>query len=483
MRKCCWMLILLVVLGTTARAQNITPTQYINAYRAIAIQEMQRSGVPAAIKLAQGIVETQAGNSVLVLKSNNHFGIKCKNNWTGPSVSYDDDEKGECFRVYESASESYKDHSDFLRKNPRYAFLFNYDPKDYKSWAYGLKQAGYATSNTYTQQLLNTIEKYQLQLITLEGLGEGDTWSDWAANSGSNVNPISTAKNNTPAIPNNNNNSSASNPTKKPNYPTSGTFSINGRKAVYVAKGTSLIQVANDQDIRLSHLVKYNDLKGDLPVEKDMVLFLQRKNKTGKSDTHVVKPGETMHDIAQAEGIQLRWLLKRNKMRGEEEAAAGEKLVLTGYARNMPKLVAKNTKYTEDKDDDGFIDDISTANVINNSKDKEVAKNTGGTKSIPKPSTPPSEPAQEEKESTTPANPTPRNPQPAEPRNPNPPSNPTSPAPTPVSNGNVKWHLVVEKDTLYNISKRYNCTVAQLQAWNNLSDLGIQIGQQLIVAK
>jgi flagellum-specific peptidoglycan hydrolase FlgJ len=126
---------------------------YIETYRDIAIAEMQRTGVPASIKLAQGIHETTAGTSDLVRKSNNHFGIKCKSNWTGESVSHTDDAPHECFRKYDEPSQSYKDHSDFLKRSSRYASLFNLDPLDYEGWAYGLKKAGYATnpvsSNNY----------------------------------------------------------------------------------------------------------------------------------------------------------------------------------------------------------------------------------------------------------------------------------------------------------------------------------------------
>ncbi|MBS1654134.1 MAG: glucosaminidase domain-containing protein, partial [Bacteroidetes bacterium] len=145
--------------------------KYIDAYKAIAISEMQRTGVPAAIKLAQGIHETEAGTSDLVLKSNNHFGIKCKTGWSGQSVTHTDDAPNECFRKYDSPLDSYKDHSDFLRNSPRYASLFNLDPTDYKGWAYGLKKAGYATNPKYPQIIIKLIEDYNLEDYTLIALG------------------------------------------------------------------------------------------------------------------------------------------------------------------------------------------------------------------------------------------------------------------------------------------------------------------------
>ena len=136
--------------------------QYISQYADIAIKEMVRTGVPASIKIAQGILETQAGKSDLVLASNNHFGIKCKSNWNGPKVYHDDDAQNECFRKYKDAQSSYKDHSDFLKSQPRYSPLFDLDPDDYSGWAWGLKKAGYATDPQYAEKLISLIERFEL---------------------------------------------------------------------------------------------------------------------------------------------------------------------------------------------------------------------------------------------------------------------------------------------------------------------------------
>lgn len=144
---------------------------YIETYKDLAIAEMQRTGVPASITLAQGIHETMAGTSDLVISSNNHFGIKCKTGWSGPSVRHDDDLRAECFRKYETPEESYKDHSDFLKTGPRYAFLFSLEPTDYVGWAVGLKRAGYATSPVYSQVLIKLIKDYDLQRYSYEALG------------------------------------------------------------------------------------------------------------------------------------------------------------------------------------------------------------------------------------------------------------------------------------------------------------------------
>ncbi|HEY2727192.1 MAG TPA: glucosaminidase domain-containing protein, partial [Parafilimonas sp.] len=139
---------------------------YITQYKQLAIDEMIRTGVPASITLAQGILESNAGQCSLTQESNNHFGIKCKEDWNGEVVYHDDDRRGECFRRYNSAEDSYRDHSDFLKNRPNYAPLFNIDVTDYKDWAYGLKKAGYATNPVYATTIITTIEKYDLEQYT-----------------------------------------------------------------------------------------------------------------------------------------------------------------------------------------------------------------------------------------------------------------------------------------------------------------------------
>src|SRR5664279_3070424 len=172
MKKIVFLLITLIAFPPLLRAQYITVGQYVAQYKDIAIREMKRMGVPAAISLAQGILETENGNSDLVKKSNNHFGIKCKSTWTAETVAHDDDAPGECFRAYKTAEDSYRDHSNFLRGSSRYAFLFRLDPRDYKAWAYGLRKAGYATNPHYPEILIKNIEDNNLEQYTLEGASE-----------------------------------------------------------------------------------------------------------------------------------------------------------------------------------------------------------------------------------------------------------------------------------------------------------------------
>lgn len=146
----------------TASADDSAQLKYIEKYAPIAVSEMKRTGVPASITLAQGLLESGSGRSSLAVRGNNHFGIKCHNDWQGRTMYHDDDARGECFRVYDDAGESFRDHSDFLRFRDRYKFLFDLKPTDYKGWAYGLKKAGYATDPSYAEKLIRNIENFQL---------------------------------------------------------------------------------------------------------------------------------------------------------------------------------------------------------------------------------------------------------------------------------------------------------------------------------
>ena len=158
--------ILLFCLPGLLRAQvRQTREEYIDRYKHIAVEQMERYGIPASITMAQGILESDCGNSLLSLRSNNHFGIKCKSNWRGGKVYHDDDAKGECFRAYPSVEASYFDHAEFLDSQPRYDSLFAYASDDYRSWARGLKAAGYATAPDYAQRLVRIIEESQLYLL------------------------------------------------------------------------------------------------------------------------------------------------------------------------------------------------------------------------------------------------------------------------------------------------------------------------------
>ncbi|MFT3946719.1 MAG: glucosaminidase domain-containing protein [Agriterribacter sp.] len=322
-----------IIISATASAQNANIIQYINTYKFIAIKEMQRSGVPASIKLAQGILETQAGTSDLVQRSNNHFGIKCKTAWSGNKVYHDDDERGECFRAYSNAEDSYKDHSDFLRNSTRYAFLFNLDPEDYEGWARGLKKAGYATNPKYTQQVIKYIEDYNLNLYTLIAMGKKSMQDEDAMYAVNNpvitpqVIAVSAASSKSYTRP-------AANHTVKDIkalktvYP-QGEFRINETKVILAPAGSSLLAIADQYNVKYKHLLDFNEFEeGDDVLDYDQLIFLQRKRKHGATDFHIVQPGEDMYDIAQAEGIRLDNLLEYNNLEADAVPQEGQKVYL-----------------------------------------------------------------------------------------------------------------------------------------------------------
>jgi LysM repeat protein len=303
----------------------MTAQEYIQQYKDLAISEMKRMGVPAAITLAQGLLETENGNSDLLKASNNHFGIKCKSTWTAETVSHDDDAPGECFRKYKSAEDSYRDHSNFLRGNSRYDFLFKLDPADYKGWAYGLRKAGYATNPRYPEILIKNIEQYDLEQYTLEGLNE--------------VPHFETAK-------------YADDPEKKDTEsnvdattsvaPVS--LMINGSKALYVPKGTSLLAVATENRINLEKLLTINDLTKDGLLDKGQYIFLEKKKKEGDQDFCIAQPNETLYDIAQKHGVILQNLYVYNQLTPDDFIVAGTKIFLRPQAKDIADASVKNPK-------------------------------------------------------------------------------------------------------------------------------------------
>lgn len=323
--------------GSAIRAQDVTTIQeYINSYKDIAIAEELRTGVPAAIKLAQGIHETTAGTSVLVRKSNNHFGIKCKSNWTGETVSHTDDAPNECFRKYDEPSQSYRDHSDFLKGSNRYAFLFDLDPTDYKGWAYGLKKAGYATNPKYPLIIIRLVEEYHLQDYTLIALGRLQP-------NNQDVAVLTAAVKTTPAASNTATEAIQESPVEEevvPSYP-AGEFRINDTKVVFVKRDTPLLEIAQRYDVPLARLIEYNELPQTETLSKSQLIYLQRKRKTGDHEFHIVKAGETIQTIARDEAIRLDALLVFNQLSASQQPAVGEKLYLRSNAPGTPRLEKK----------------------------------------------------------------------------------------------------------------------------------------------
>jgi LysM repeat protein len=334
-------------LGLVSRGQDEAAIQnYVHTYGAVAIAEMQRTGVPASIKLAQGIHETLAGTSDLVIKSNNHFGIKCKDTWKGQSVFHDDDARGECFRKYHSAVDSYRDHSDFLKGSPRYASLFNLDPLNYSAWAYGLKKAGYATNPKYPQIIIKLIEDYHLQEYTLIALGKRPAGEEiFAKNSDGNKEKeiIPAAVVEKTEEPKESFVSGPDAPVKNRPYPDD-EFTINETRVVYAQKGTSFLSIAQQYNVPLSRIFEFNDLSESEALGKDQLIYLQRKRKTGNNEFHLVKEGETLYDIAQEEAIRIESLLEYNQLQSRMQPAVGGQLYLRTKAPGRPLLAEIDTR-------------------------------------------------------------------------------------------------------------------------------------------
>ena len=305
MKKSAIVFLSIILLSISLNAQKKISTQeYINTYQSIAIEEMKRTGVPADITLAQGVLETESGNSVLVKKSNNHFGIKCKENWEGGTVYHDDDELGECFRKYDKAEESYRDHSDFLRNRKYYQSLFTLDPKDYKSWAYGLKKAGYATNPNYAKILIKTIEDYNLNTLSKSVVANLPIVETAKSSGNVSIENTNVAKIKTESVV-------ISKPSARQKFSAN---KFNNLKAVFIDAGTSLLAIATDFNIPLSNLLEYNDLSSDGMLEKKTWIYLEKKHKQGLEDVYITSGYESIYDIAQSKGVLLSSLMSFNHL-------------------------------------------------------------------------------------------------------------------------------------------------------------------------
>ncbi len=318
--------------------------QYIDQFKNLAMNEMLFSGVPAAITLAQGILETGGGQSELASKGNNHFGIKCKAEWTGETMLHNDDAANECFRKYPSVEASYRDHSEFLRSRPNYAFLFTLEPTDYVGWANGLRKAGYATNPAYAQILMKIIVDYNLQDYTLTALSQRDNHEKMLfAFKGETI----VSENDATAatiIQTNYTTPTVITTPKQVNTVISNTykagevFVINETKVIYAPSGTSLLALANNYSLSYKKLLDFNEMDEVDIISKDQLVFIQRKQKKGSKDFHIVEENEKLHDICQKEGIQLASLLELNRLQKGMEPASGEQLYLKYPSLVSPKL-------------------------------------------------------------------------------------------------------------------------------------------------
>jgi len=417
------LLLLLTFFCITLYAQKTATLIYIDQYKDIAIKEMKRTGIPASITLAQGIVESNSGESNLALNFNNHFGIKCKTDWKGETTYQDDDTKQECFRVYPNANASFIDHSNFIKTRPNYAPLFQLDPVDDSAWAIGLKKAGYATASDYAFKLMKVIDDYELSQFNFPELNdENDTTivvkkdtttiavikdtniavkkdtiiqikaatditntiSNQASLPINNIKGIESSKTNatvteikmnsigkdtamvtkpiitikaatTPTKPLANDSTAKAdvkktivtkadsiNSAKKPSnsYPDK-PFKINQVSVIWAKAGTSLLQIVTEHNIPLYKVFVFNDLKETDLLAQDQLLFLGNKKAEGDKSFHLVVAGESLYDISQKQGVQLKKLKEYNPGISSETPATGIQLILVKPKEQKIKLSLK----------------------------------------------------------------------------------------------------------------------------------------------
>lgn len=436
----------------------MTVEQYVNKYSAIAVEEMHRSRIPASITLAQGLLESGNGNSRLALEANNHFGIKCKKDWTGETIREDDDEAQECFRKYPAAIDSYRDHSDFLMKNQRYAFLFDLEPTDYKGWAKGLKTAGYATNPKYPELLINLIEKFNLQRF------------DGIQPTAKEAQEIREEQKEQVALHRN--------------------VTVNGIPALVAKVDDSYASIALEHNMRVWQIYKYNDLQKDAVIKAGDTIYIKPKNYRGSTEYYTVGARDNMHAISQRFGIKLSKLYSRNMMKEGQEPEAGEKLYLQSNRPSPPALrkasverqdstynnliyedPRKNIETTkpvmpedeyqvnipDNKNDMAFFHTVQKGETLfsiakkynvtvegirelNKLRTNEISP---GTRLIINPNQPP---VDEKEETVVPG-----------------------------------YHIVKQGETLYSIARKYGTTVQELMALNELADNNLEVGQELVI--
>ena len=304
-----------ILSDVSAQSQNVSKrASYISQYSELAVSEMRRSGIPASITMAQAILESNIGRSDLATVANNHFGIKCHVAWEGKRFYYDDDEKDECFRVYENPVESFRDHSIFLLTRDRYKGLFDLDPLDYKAWARGLKSAGYATNPRYAPMLIKIIEEEKLYQL--------DKYISPASSRNSTDSDVPTTVHEQEHMP--------STHTQIPH------FNRNRIEFVIVGRGETVRSLTEKLNMLKWEIRKYNELERGEEIREGIIIYLQPKRKRAAKgfSTHIVKRGESVYSISQHFGVKTKWIRKRNNLRETDVLRAGEKISLRG---NKPK--------------------------------------------------------------------------------------------------------------------------------------------------
>jgi uncharacterized FlgJ-related protein len=274
---------------------ELSKQEYRLKFEQIALNHQLEYHIPASITLAQGILESNSGNSILAKKANNHFGIKCHTNWTGEKIYIDDDATNECFRSYSSAEESYKDHSEFLKNGNRYQFLFSYSVDDYKNWAYGLKKAGYATNPGYAELLIKIIEDLNLNKI------QENLKTQFSSNYASLANEIQIQTHS------------------------------NDVNFVVVKQGDSFFQIARKAGLTLRQIHKYNDFDKKKETLKvgDIVYLEPKRNRSKTKKEIILEKPMTLREVSQKEAIRLKPLMRKNQSSSpDEQLPKGEKVFL-----------------------------------------------------------------------------------------------------------------------------------------------------------
>jgi LysM repeat protein len=396
---------------------KITVEQYIEKYSALAIEEMYRSRIPASITLAQGILESGNGNSRLSTEANNHFGIKCKATWTGKTLYEDDDAPQECFRKYDAAIDSYRDHSDFLMNNKRYAFLFDLDSKDYKSWAYGLKKAGYATNPQYPELLITFIEKHKLHKYDEVKISEEEE-KEKAEEKAEVIKTYGKE------------------------------FMINGVPAITAKANESFAQIALNYDIKVFQLYKYNDLQKDDECHEGDTIFLKSKKNKAEVETSTFGKGDNTHKISQRFAIKLEKILSRNNLVLNQQPAVGQIIYLNTKRTNA--IIIADTAIQRDSVE--IVKTQTAPNVIkvdtiilNETVYEDPKKNIETMFPVNETTLSYFDTLEEKKSELS------------------------------------FFHTVQTGETLYSIAKKYNVKVDALQFLNDMKNNNIEIGQRLIV--
>ena len=392
-------ILILIIVPFLTFAQNKVTKDYVEKYKGIAIREMKRTGIPASITLAQGILESASGESNLAKNANNHFGIKCKTEWTGPKIYQNDDTKNECFRVYPSADSSFRDHSNFLKYRPYYAALFELDPVDDTAWAYGLKKAGYATERDYPSRLLKIIDDYELaqynypELVAEDSINNLKTISlavdtfqvkrqkdtivnnfkvaklttasevdstlvkkntpipqQWKkdtlpkmSDTKLTTTTIKNAKTDTPQVAQTITHKDTLVKKITPSYPINQRFKINQIPAIWGVKGRSFLEIADTYHLALYKLYKFNELPETDLIENDQIIFLGEKRKESNNKIHIAKNEETLYEISQSEGMQLNILKLYNPKLSSDRLQNGTIVYLFNMLNNPTPTLIKDT--------------------------------------------------------------------------------------------------------------------------------------------